>query len=115
MDKFEEQLRNDPAYERGRSEALEDVVSGKLGWKEFGKPVHWWRDAAEILNDEYAIDYEHVSGGITMPDVAAFATGYNEVMNAAIIERFGSDVIEEVFRCVERKQKKLWRQQSKLR
>lgn len=42
-----------------------------------------------------------------MPDVAVFATGYNDVMNAVIHERFGSDVIEEVFRRVERKQKKL--------
>ena len=106
MGRVDKILRDHPAFAVGADAAEEEIAFGKLGYQEHGKLASWWRDAAAILQERYGIAFTVVGACITEMDIAAKAAGYNERMEVEFQSRFGADVIDSVFREVERKRKK---------
>ncbi|GAA4434004.1 hypothetical protein [Bremerella cremea] len=99
-------LRENPSFVVGAEAARNEIADDRLGWREHGKIVPWWNEAADQLSQRYAVHFSFVGECITPIDVAAEAAGYNEEMEAEFARRFGANVVEEVFRELERKKKK---------
>ena len=106
MDAVSKVLKGHPSYAIGESTADSEIAKGRLGYRDHGKLVSWWRDAAALLLERYDLHFTVVGECITDMDIAAEAAGYNSRMVAEIQARFGHNVIESTFREVERKRKK---------
>jgi hypothetical protein len=85
------------AYESGRRDAEQDIHMDHLVIEMFGGPAPPWNaDWAKLLWERYQIRLQQV----TAEDVVDYQTigharGYNEVSNAEIQRRFGSDVVSK--------------------
>jgi hypothetical protein len=84
--------RVDP-YEIGKRDAEADLGGGTLGWERIGQPMPHDEILKEMLQKEYGIDFRIVAGCVVSEAVGLHHRGYNEVMRAAFLERFGTDVI----------------------
>jgi hypothetical protein len=91
---------------RGRAEAEADLAAGVLQQRWSGKLAPSWRDIAQLLQDRYGVGIDIVGHCMTDAPTAARALGYNERMQEGMLARFGSDVVAETCREVERKAKK---------
>ncbi len=106
MDQVEKFLRDNSSFNIGVELAKVQIAEERLGWREHGKLVSWWTEASSELWERYGIQFEKVGDCITPIDIAAEASGYNQEMELEIIRRFGMNVIDAVFRELERKKKK---------
>jgi len=106
MDRVQKILSEDPSFANGASIAKVEISEGRIGWREHGKLVSWWAEAADELRRRYEISFAVVGDCITPLEVAAEAAGYNQEMEEEFIRRFGTKVVNELFRELERKKKK---------
>ena len=107
MDKVTAHLRGHPQFAEGRAEADAAIAAESLGYRIHGKIV--WslcEESASMLKDRFAIQLQFDGNCIVSEEVVAHAEGYNERMREEFLARFGDNVIDSVFREVERKQKK---------
>ena len=80
-------------YEKGRSDAEEDVAAGELAIRSYGLPKFAWLEATERLEKKYGI--KTYNFGCEVSDgLLAYARGYNEVSEAAIKKKFGKTADE---------------------
>ena len=107
MDQIQKILSESPSFANGSNIAKAEIAQGLIGWREHGKPVTWWPEAADELRERYQIRFALVGHCIATLEVAAEAAGYNQEMEEEFIRRFGTNVVNEVFRELERKKKKL--------
>jgi hypothetical protein len=91
---------------RGRAEAEANLSAGVRKQRWSGKPGPGSGEVARLLRERYQVGVEVVGLCITDARVTACALGYNERMNEAILDRFGSDVVADTSCEVERKRKK---------
>jgi hypothetical protein len=105
MDAVSRKLREQPAFEEGRREANAAITDGTLEYRINGK-LDWitCEQAAALLNERFGIRLR--LDGHCIVQNAALEEGFNERMAEEFLERFGRDVVAEVFREVERKRKK---------
>lgn len=82
------------AEERGRLDALQDIRTGRLASETFGKPAFYREEYHRLLKKRFGIDYKIVAGCLVDDRIVGHAAGYNEVMHAEILARFGADVFE---------------------
>jgi hypothetical protein len=77
-------------YRAGRAEALNDLVGGRLVHEEIGipKPPEYYR----VVHDRYQIELR-IYGDIVTTKTIGHVKGYNEIAEAEIKRRFGSDVL----------------------
>ena len=107
MDKVTLLLRNHPDFAKGRAEAESEIAAGSLGYRIHGKVVWPLCDAAAtVLRERYHVQLQVVGHCIVDIGEAAKAQGYNERMQEEFSRRFAEDVVEIVFREVERKRKR---------
>ena len=106
MNPVDKILRDNPSFAVGVEAARNEIADDRLGWREHGKIVPWWKEAADQLRQRYAVLFSIVGECMTPIDVAAEAAGYNEEMEAEFARRFGANVVNEVFRELERKKKR---------
>ena len=107
MDRIEKELRTRPAFDRGRTLAEEEIARGELGYREYGElDIGWADEVINVLRERHEITLNIVGACITDIDMAAEAEGYNDRMIAEFHSRFGQNVVEVIYREVERKQKK---------
>lgn len=105
MDAVSRKLRQQPAFEEGRREANAAIDGGALEYRISGK-LDWitCEQAAALLKERFSI---HVPlDGHCVQQNAALDEGFNERMAEEFLQRFGRDVVAEVFQEVERKRKK---------
>jgi len=104
MDAVSRKLRQQPAFEEGRREADTAIAGGALEYRINGK-LDWvtCEQAAALLKERFGI---HVRlDGHCIVQNAALHEGFNERMAEEFLQRFGRDVVAEVFGKVERKRK----------
>jgi hypothetical protein len=81
-------------YQRGQADAQRDIAAGKLIIRMCGRPApyvfHWLR----ILKNRY--DIQLINSGCRVSDeLLAYISGYNNVSQAEIQQRFGVEVLEQ--------------------
>src|SRR5687767_4402667 len=105
MDAVSRKLRDQPAFEEGRREADAVIAGGALEYRINGK-VDWvtCEQVAALLKERFGIHVRLDGHGIVQD--AALDEGFNERMAEEFLQRFGRDVVADVFREVERKRKK---------
>jgi hypothetical protein len=88
---------DDPAsHQRGRADAELDLERGVLRLKGYGMPVWWIEEYDRILLEEYNVEREWVAGCVVTTELVEHANGYNDVMEAAIMSKFGDDFFDRV-------------------
>ena len=107
MDRITKYFSATPHFAAGRAKAESEIVAGSLGYRVYGK-VDWetCEEAAKTLRDRYQIELQVDGHCVVSVDSAANAEGYNVRMEEEFQRRFGGDVVDTVFREVERKRKK---------
>lgn len=80
----------------GAREALEDLRAGKVALLGYGLPPLWEAERKEILRRDFDIDSRDVAGCIVTETLVKYVAGYNRVMEAHILARFGSDIFDIV-------------------
>lgn len=88
----------DDAYERGKREAKAAIAENELGIETYGYPAACRYKYAQILREQYKVTLREVAGCVIDDTIAEHARGYNEVMEAEIVRRYGPDVFEKVSR-----------------
>ena len=105
MDAVSRKIREEPTFEEGRREADAAIAGGALEYRINGK-LDWvtCEQAAALLKERFGIHLR--LDGHSIVENAALHEGFNERMTEEILQRFGRDVVADVFREVERKRKK---------
>jgi len=83
------------AYQAGHEDAGKDVREGRLIIESFGLPPPWDADYAKLLKERYGIELRAVAGCVVDDNIVGHRKGYNEVSEAEIQRRFGSDILEK--------------------
>ncbi|MBV9122211.1 MAG: hypothetical protein JO112_02480 [Planctomycetes bacterium] len=102
MNTFDEEMKHYPEYAEGLAEAEKDIAAGKLKLKAYGKLVPWWTTAADLLKEQYGVEYEVVGWCMTPIEVAANVAAYNERMEQEIASRFGPKAVYSEWRKAEK-------------
>ena len=82
----------------GAREAQATLARGKLVYLEYGLPVVWQTERREIARQKFGVECRPIAGCIVTEALVTFAAAYNQVMEAAIVSRFGSDVFDTINR-----------------
>jgi hypothetical protein len=94
------------AFRRTQAEISGDLYSGRDGAKEaqaarargkfllldYGLLLPWDEERREVARKKFGIEYRVIGGCIITESAAKFAASYNQVMQAEIVSRFGSEV-----------------------
>lgn len=98
----QEQSSGEIEYERGRSEASQDLRRGEYVIKSWGLArasigtVPSVDDVYEsMLWERYKIRHETIGGCLIDDDIVRYAAGYNEVSIAAIEAKYGRKYLEQ--------------------
>lgn len=83
------------AHLRGRLTAQRDVAHGKYRILTHGLPNLDRGEYARLLQSRYGIELHAIAGCIVYPSQVDFASGYNEVVEASLQQRFKRDVLSE--------------------
>lgn len=84
------------SYYEGRADAKRDLASGILRLHAYGLPAWSAEEYDRIFLEEYGVEHEWVAGCVVTTRLVEHARGYNEVMSAAIEQRFGADIFDRV-------------------
>ena len=108
MNRFDRILRENPHFAAGRLEAEQEIAAGSLGYRLKGKApdVTAMTMARDELSRRFGITLQVDGHCMVMLDDAAQAEGYNQRMAEEFESRIGENVIDDLFREVERKLKK---------
>ncbi len=88
-----------PTYSRrtylaGRAAAQRDIQHGVLATESAGLPAEWSDEYVSLLRRRYGIEDRAVAGCMVDDKITGHIIGYNEVSDAEIKRRFGSDVFD---------------------
>jgi hypothetical protein len=86
------------SYYGGKIEAYLDVMRGAYSIRTYGTPDGWIIQSKDILSNEFGIDVVVVAGCIVSGELREKSRGYNDVMEAAIEERYGRGILERLWR-----------------
>ncbi len=86
------------ARELGMAEARRDLSNGVLIVKTAGLPSPDRTDYKQLLQERCDAALQPIAGCIVTSELLAYMDGYNEVSTAAIRQRFGKDIFEELNR-----------------
>ncbi|MBL9199217.1 MAG: hypothetical protein JNL39_01870 [Opitutaceae bacterium] len=76
----------------GRLEAAEDLRSGKVILLGYGLVYPWHAELQEIWRRDYGVEFRDLAGCIVTDSLVKYVAGYNEVMHADIVARFGAEI-----------------------
>ena len=82
----------------GRKEAQAALSRGKLIVLEYGLYLPWDEERREFARSNFGIEYRLLGGCVVTEPLVQFTAAYNQMMQPAIIARFGADVFEVVDR-----------------
>jgi hypothetical protein len=83
------------AHLRGRLTAQRDVAHGKYRILTYGLATLDRGEYARLLQSRYGIEIYAFAGCIVYPSQVDYASGYNEVVEASLQQRFKRDVLAE--------------------
>ena len=82
------------AYLAGRAAAERDTKRGILAVESVGLKPEWSGEYVRLLKRRYNIEDRCVAGCVVDDKIIGHLRGYNEVSNAEITRRFGSDIFD---------------------
>ena len=83
-------------YERGRSDAQNDVSHGVLVYEFAGLPAPTDDEEIRLLRERYQIELRRIAGEEIRIDAISHMVGYNEISLPEIERRFGKGILEKV-------------------
>jgi hypothetical protein len=83
-------------YDRGRTDAQNDISHGVLVYEYAGLPAPTDADETRILKERYQIELRRVAGDEIRIDAISHMVGYNEISLPEIERRFGKGILEKV-------------------
>jgi hypothetical protein len=83
-------------YERGRTDAQNDVSRGVLVYEFAGLPAASDDEEIRLLKERYHIELRRVAGEEIRIDAISHMVGYNEISLPEIERRFGKGILEKV-------------------
>jgi hypothetical protein len=85
------------AVSKGKFDAQADLRAGKLVIEQYGLPSPLNGEAEKLLRTRYGIQTRYVAGCMVSKEITQHAEGYNGVMEAEIVRRFGTDVFDRTY------------------
>jgi hypothetical protein len=85
------------AHLRGTLAAKRDVSRGHYRILTYGLAISDRGEYARILHDHYGVDMQVVAGCVVDSSLVDYAAGYNDVMKAALQQRYKHDVLAEAW------------------
>ena len=82
------------AYVAGHTSAQRDIQRGILAVESAGLMAEWSGEYVRLLKQRYGVDDRGVAGCVVDDEIIGHMRGYNEVSNAEITRRFGTDIFE---------------------
>jgi hypothetical protein len=83
-------------YERGRTDAQNDVNHGVLVYEFAGLPAPTDDDEIRLLKERYHIEMRRIAGEEIRIDAISHMVGYNEISLPEIERRFGKGILQKV-------------------
>jgi hypothetical protein len=83
-------------YDRGRSDAENDISHGVLVYEYAGLPAPTDEEETRILKESYRIELRRVAGDEIRVEAISHMVGYNEIALPEIERRFGKNILEKV-------------------
>lgn len=82
------------AYHQGEDDAVQHILAGRLALEVLLQPWGCYPEYAPVLNTLCGVESKIVGGCMVNDEMLGHRAGYNAVMEAEIMRRFGPDVIE---------------------
>jgi hypothetical protein len=85
------------AYDRGRTDARNDISRGILAYEFAGLPAPTDDEYTRLLRERCQVELRRVAGDEIRIDAISHMIGYNEISLPEIEHRFGKGILEKVF------------------
>jgi hypothetical protein len=83
-------------YDRGRTDAQNDIKSGVLAYEFAGLPAPSDDEEIRLFRERYHIEFRRVAGDEIRIEAISHMIGYNEIALPEIERRFGKDILQKV-------------------
>lgn len=83
-------------YDRGRTDAQNDIKSGVLAYEFAGLPAPSDDEEIGLFRERYHIEFRRVAGDEIRIEAISHMIGYNEIALPEIERRFGKDILQKV-------------------
>lgn len=83
-------------YKEGQKQAQRDLEQGKIKLQVKGMPIEGEQKLFANIHKKYAIELHRITGCTITPGIDGYWLGYNEVMELAIEELYGTGFLERI-------------------